>query len=150
MYLYDRDELDGIFAEAFAAGRAAADAKLAELVAAGPRYSVHQAGFGEPNTAKNLVGYMLDNCGGAYLTLSGKSATHRELRRYLGTSGRTRNIPGGGRVYYRDAYPTGFALSLFDMHGRQEMAVDIAAMEAVKRVLDEHGLDGTRVHSYID
>jgi len=144
---YTRGQLDAIMVVAFAAGRDAARRKLDELRAAGPAFTVHDTGlFGRPS-ADNIVGTMLDVCGNAGLEVSGKSATHRALRVYLD---RTVELPGGGRVYYRPSWPTGFHFDIFDMTGRQEMSVNEAAIRAVKRVLDEHGLDGTRVSTRID
>ena len=140
-------QLEAILAEAFVAGRDAASRKLDELRSRGPAFTVHDTGlFGKP-TADNVVGTLLDVCGSAFLTVSGRSATHRILRRYLGNAP---SLPGGGRVYYRPGYPTGFVLSIFDVTNRQELSVHEAAMEAVKDVLEKHGLTGLHVHSWVD
>jgi len=132
----------GVIAEARQAGHAAAEVKLQELMASGPKWVVQ----GGPPGEERYAGTMLDLCGGAWLNIDAKQPFYRVASRLSSKE--------PGRSPYRfmcsRAYGGGGMLSIFDMTGRQELSVNEAAEKAAKKVLERHGVKVTRVHTYID
>lgn len=132
----------GVIAEARQAGRVAAEVKLEELMAAGPKWVVQEG----PPGRERPVGAMLDLCGGAWLVIDAKQPFYRVASRLSSKE------PGRSphRFLCQRQYGGGGMLSIFDMTGRQELSVNEAAEEAARKVLDRHGVKVTRVHTYID
>jgi hypothetical protein len=130
------------------AAEIASKAALDQLEAHGPRFSIHEADlFGK--TTSPSIGTMLDNCGGAYITLPGNCAFVRELKK-IGKQN------GSQHHYYSDLWSLskgvykGYTFHIrFDLQVRQEMAVHTAAMNAVSNVLNENTIPA-KVRSYID
>jgi hypothetical protein len=114
-----------------AADKAATD-WLAAAEARGPKYSVHQADLlGNQGPA---IGTMLDVCGNAWVELKDK-----RTKLYKAFKGAGYLTPSGNSV----------ALN-YNLRGRQEMGLHIAAAEAALKVLTDRGIKEARVHSYID
>ena len=109
------------------AGKIAADAKLAQLVGAGPKWSIT-----DDNTGKS-VGTMLDVCGFANLKIPARGKFYT-LAKKLGAGNRFscgRHYYGGGR------------LNIFDSTMRQEMSVNVAACKAQAAYLAKYGIMAT-------
>jgi len=132
----------GVIAEARQAGRVAAEVKLQELMAAGPKWNV----YGGPPGKEELAGTMLDLCGGAWLVIDTKQPFYRAASRLSSKE------PGRSphRFMCQRQYGGGGMLSIFDMTGRQELSVNEAAEKAAKKVLERHGVNVIRVHTYVD
>jgi hypothetical protein len=122
-----KDEIPGLIDRARAAGIAAAETKLRELETHGPRWSL---GSGE-----------LDICGyGAIHMSDGRTSPARTLRLVYqaGEADRWAIQP--------DTVRGGLVLDIWHMGaGRQELAVNIAAVTAAAQVLRDAGLDCTVV-----
>ena len=125
-----------VIRQARRAGEQAADKKVVELEAAGPKYAVCDATAGD-----RVVGTLLDACGGAHLQISARGKFYllaKELSKVL-----------TNRFFCRRAYGGGGTLTIFDSTSRQEISVNAAAAKAQAAVLKQHGIKAT-VRSYLD
>jgi hypothetical protein len=131
----------GVIRECRAAGQKAAKEKLADLQKAGPAFAVCTETAPFSDEIDQVVGTMLDVCGGAYLKIKARGKFYALAKKLSENDsyrfGCYRGYYGGGR------------LSIFDMSGRQEMSVNIAACHAAGDVLDKYGIENT-TDSYID
>jgi hypothetical protein len=122
------------------AGTAAAKAKLAELVQAGPRYAVYNSDLAG-NHIGNAVGTLLDVCGFANLRISARGKFFQLAKTLYKES--------HYRFFCTTAYYGGGHFSVFDTTMRQEMSVNTAACKAMVPILSEYGISAT-VESRID
>lgn len=131
-----------IMADAVKAANEAGEAQLQKLVGAGPQWNVMQG--------KRVVGQMLDVCGGAYVRIDGRNPLVNALKK-IGTKRDkwSDNIDGENWYMFKGVYK-GKVLNVRTNVNRQEMSVNEAQAAAVVRVLEENGVSGAHVHSYID
>jgi hypothetical protein len=126
-----------VIAEARRAGAVAAAAKLEELQAAGPKYTVHNGGL--QHGWGPAIGTMLDVCGFASMRISARGKFFQLAKK----------IAQGYRFYCTNAYGGGGHLSIFDSTNRQEMSVNKAAADAHAEVLAKYGIQAS-VRTRID
>ena len=129
---WDAKKISQVALEAQNAGRLAGQARLDELKKAGPQWVV--------KNGSEVVGTMLDVCGGAYIVAKGTDPFIRAVKKY--------GDPWGV-VSVSKGYPTGYMVHIKDTLGRQEMSVNEAVEEAIAVVLRKYGVDAS-VRSYID
>lgn len=147
----EKSELDLILNKACNAASLAAERQLKKLETAGPKFTVHNSDFlGNTGPA---VGILLDNCGGAYLVISGKSKLVNAIKKYYENTGTGSGIDSkyeGLTWYMQKNVYKGYTLSIrHKLSRRQEVSIFEEAMKAAKNVLEEFGIE-SRVHSYID
>lgn len=114
--------------------------KLAELKAAGPKFSVHNTGLMDQPTEANCVGHMLDVCGMAWLEIDGRSP----FIKYAKEMG----LDGGDWFVYKSCYG-GYRLCIRSWNMRQELSVNIAEMQGAQEVLEKYNIKSV-VNSRID
>jgi len=154
------------------AGAEAAAAKLHELQAAGPAWTVHDTGLAGTATTENQVGTMLDLCGGAFIIIdNARTKVFKTFKQAMATADAARprrdftdpdyspfsigavmahKADVDDRWYLRrDDYRGRYILSIFDMTGRQEVSVNETAARAALEVLRSFGLEG-HIETYID
>ena len=129
---WDAKKISQVALEAQNAGRLAGQARLDELKKAGPQWVV--------KNGSEVVGTMLDVCGGAYIVAKGTDPFIRAVKKY--------GDPWGV-VSVSKGYPTGYMVHIKDTLGRQEMSVNEAVEEAIAVVLRKYGVDAY-VRGYID
>jgi len=122
------------------AGKAAAAAKLAELVKAGPKYAVYNSDL--TGRQGSCVGVLLDNCGFANLGISARGKFFQLAKKL------SQDRPEL-RFFCTNSYYGGGHFSVFDTTMRQEVSVNAAACKAMVPILSEYGISAT-VHSRID
>ena len=148
MNLNNTKTIHEILKEVINSAKTASASQLEQLEAQGPKFAVQDADlFGNPTSG--IVGTMLDNCGGAYLTVSGKSKLVRDIKKCCENVGDKYRPEFRGEDWslWKGVYK-GYVLHL-SVTNRQEMAVHISAMNVAQKRLAEFGYD-TRVYSYID
>jgi len=135
-----------ILKEALSAASTAGKAQYEKLEKRGPAYSVHKGNIctGEVGPA---IGTMLDDCGGAWIILSGRNHFVNELKKigikknstYEGNFWwMTKGVYKGYTLHFRHA-----------MSSRQEISVHEEAMNAARDVLQKYNIK-SYVHTYID
>jgi len=129
-----------VVSEARQAGAVAAQKKMEELTAAGPRFTVHNSDLaGNQGPA---IGTLLDVCGWASLRIKARGKFYLLAKKI--------SIRGQYRFYCRrDDYSGGGMLSIYDSSMRQEMSINIAAARAHADVLAKYGIEAN-VTSRID
>ncbi len=117
--------------------------RLNELKSRGPAYTVHD----ELNDNK-CVGTMLDVCGGASISLDGRSKLVKLIKK---------NIPfmnnewsGNNRSWIMYKGVLDYKLIIITSLCRQEMSVNVAECKAAVKTLKDYGYDGIEVSSWID
>jgi len=143
-------DINEIMKEAQTAANQAATEKFQELTNHGPKYAVHEADLGGKITS-GQIGTLLDDCGGAYITLGGREQFVREAKKQ-GVQDENCHPPhynGDGWSMWKGVY-SGYIIHLdFDLQGRQEVSIHAAAMEAAVEVMKQYGMNAN-VKTYID
>ena len=135
-----------ILKEAQQAADKAANEKFENMKKAGPKFSVHNSDLMDTKIGPP-IGYLLDNCGGAYLLLDGRDPLVRHFKKV----GRKHGCwyQWGNCSITKGAYK-GYQLSIqYPLRRRQEMGIHEVANEAAAKVLKSHGIN-VYVKTYID
>jgi hypothetical protein len=140
-----------IMREACEAAEAAAVQKLADMRKAGPQFKVYSADiFGGRTSPESEDSYMLDNCGGGWITIPGRGELISGIKKYGQPGRNARSYRGhilnwdADKSVYK-GYSLHFRTSLM---GRQEQGIPVAAHEAALAVLKSYGYKGY-VRSYL-
>jgi hypothetical protein len=119
---------------------------LNELKSRGPAYTVHD----ELNDNK-CVGTMLDVCGGASISLDGRSKLVKSIRKNIPFDSVYNEWTNEGIrnwVMYKGC--SDYRLIIITSNHRQEMSVNVAECNAAVKTLKDNGYDGVELRSWID
>jgi hypothetical protein len=134
-----------IISEARTVGQAAAEKQLQVLKSAGPRFAMVENAKGDflsdSTKPEVVVGTMLDNCGGAYLSISARTPFYRVAKKVCEDSSLSFSC-------HKSVYSGGI-LSIYNITNRQEMSVMEEAYKAIADYLKTHNIE-SRVVTYID
>lgn len=144
-------DIEKIMKECITMASIVAGSKLEQLELAGPKYQVYDDNLFDSKIEKKVVGTMLDNCGGSYLIIPGRSKFVNSIKKQFKNEGDSYNPRFSGENWslWKDVYK-GYCLSLRFLNcQRQEVSIHSSAMEVVKEVLLKYGIE-SRVYTYID